>query len=261
MAISDLALNDLTVYLRANDRPGASAEMRLAINAGSGQEDADQAGTAHFLEHMMFNGTAKFPANELIATLRGFGMTFGADVNAYTSYDETVYELTVPTTDSTNLTTGLDVLHEWMSAATLDPVEVEREKGVVLDEWRQRDQSFDGRVGAATEKLMLAGSEYENREPIGTDTAINAMTPDLLRRFYDTWYRPDNAAIMVVGDIDVDEVEAEIRDRFEPLKARGDSKPRAEPSLGTYGTPDATVLIDPDATTGDAYNTGREAPT
>ena len=243
--------NGLTVYLRANDRPGASAEMRLAINAGSGQEDADQAGTAHFLEHMMFNGTAKFPANELIATLRGFGMTFGADVNAYTSYDETVYELTVPTIDSTNLTTGLDVLHEWMSAATLDPVEVEREKGVVLDEWRQRDQSFDGRVGAATEKLMLAGSEYENREPIGTDTAINAMTPDLLRRFYDTWYRPDNAAIMVVGDIDVDEVEAEIRERFEPLKARGDSKPRAEPALATYGTPDATVLIDPDATTGD----------
>jgi zinc protease len=243
--------NGLTVYLRANDRPGLSAEMRLVINAGSGQEDPDQSGTAHFLEHMMFNGTAKFPANELIDTLRGFGMTFGADVNAYTSYDETVYELTVPTTESTNLTTGLDVLREWLSAATLDPDEVDREKGVVLDEWRQSDQSFDGRVGAATEKMMLAGSEYENRQPIGTDTAINAMTPDLLRRFYDTWYRPDNAAIMVVGDIDVDTVESEIRERFETLTARGESKPRAEPALAAYGTADATVLVDPDATTGD----------
>ena len=94
---------------------------------------------------------------------------------------------------------------------------------MVLDEWRQRYQSFEGRVGVATEKLMLTGSGYENREPIGTDAAINAMTPDLLRRFYDTWYRPDNAAIMVVGDIDVDEVETEIRERFEPLKARGES--------------------------------------
>ncbi|HEX2785959.1 MAG TPA: insulinase family protein [Ilumatobacteraceae bacterium] len=242
--------NGLTVYLRANNRPGLSAEMRLVINAGSGQEDSDQSGTAHFLEHMMFNGTTEFPANELIDTLRGFGMTFGADVNAYTSYDETVYELTVPTTESTNLTTGLDVLHEWLSSATLDPAEVDREKGVVLDEWRQSDQSFDGRVSVATEKMMLAGSEYENREPIGTDTAINAMTPDLLRRFYDTWYRPDNAAIMVVGDIDVDKVESEIRERFETLTARGESKPRTDPALGTYGTPDASVLVDPDATTG-----------
>ena len=102
--------NGLTVYLRANDRPGGSAEMRLAINAGSGQEDPDQSAVAHFLEHMLFNGTTKFPANELIDTLRGFGMAFGADVNAYTSYDETVYELTVPTSDDDNLGTGLDVL-------------------------------------------------------------------------------------------------------------------------------------------------------
>jgi zinc protease len=243
--------NGLTVYLRANDRPGLSTEMRLAINAGSGQEDSDESGTAHFLEHMMFNGTTKFPANELIDTLRGFGMEFGADVNAYTTYDETVYELTVPTSESSDVSTGLDVLREWLSAATLDPAEVESEKGVVLDEWRQRDQSFDGRVSAATEKLMLAGSEYENHQTIGSDQAINAMTPALLRRFYDTWYRPDNAAIIVVGDIDVDTIESEIRGRFETLTARGEPTPRTEPALGTYGTADATVLVDPDATTGD----------
>ena len=243
--------NGLTVYLRSNDRPGGSAEMRLAINAGSGQEDPDQSGTAHFLEHMLFNGTAQFPANKLIDTLRGFGMTFGADVNAYTTYDETVYELNVPTSESTNLTTGLDVLREWLSAATLDPAEVDSEKGVVLDEWRQSDQSFEGRVGKAIEAMMLTGSGYEDRQTIGTDVAIKSMTPELLRRFYDTWYRPDNAAIMVVGDIDVDKVESEIRNRFENLAARGDSKPRVEPGLRTYVDPAATVLVDPDATTGD----------
>ncbi len=243
--------NGLTVYFRANDRPGGSAEMRLAINAGSGQEDPDQSGTAHFLEHMMFNGTSQFPANDLVATLRSFGMQFGADVNAYTSYDETVYELTVPTTESSNLGTGLDVLREWLSAATLDPEQVDSEKGVVLDEWRQRDQSFDGRVEKADEAMFLTGSGYEDRQPIGSDQAINAMTPELLRRFYDAWYRPENAAIMVVGDIDVDEVESEIRQRFDPLTSRGDSTTRTEPALPAFGTPAATVLSDPDATTGD----------
>lgn len=243
--------NGLTVYIRSNNRPGGSAEMRLAVNAGSGQEDADQSGTAHFLEHMLFNGTTEFPANDLIATLRGFGMEFGADVNAYTSYDETVFELTVPTTKSTNLGTGLDVLREWLSAATLDPKQVESEKGVVLDEWRQRDQSFDGRVAKTSEAMFLTGSGYEGRQPIGTDTAINAMTPELLRRFYDTWYRPDNAAILVVGDIDLDDMEAEIRDRFEPLTPRGEATQRTEPALGTFGSAAATVLVDPDATTGD----------
>jgi zinc protease len=244
--------NGLTVYLRANNRPGGSAEMRLVINAGSGQEDSDQSATAHFLEHMMFNGTKQFPANQLIDTLRGFGMEFGAEVNARTLYDETVYELTVPTGDSENLAIGLDVLREWLSEVTLDPDQVDKEKGVILDEWRQRDQSLDGRIGKASEALFLTGSGYEDHPPIGTDAAINAMTPELLRRFYDTWYRPDNAAIMVVGDIDVDEMEDDIRDAFEGLTSRGESTPRTDPPLGTFGQPDAMVLIDPDATTGDA---------
>jgi zinc protease len=243
--------NGLTAYLRNNDRPGGSAEMRLVINAGSSQEDADQAGTAHFLEHMLFNGTTRFPANELIDTLRGFGMQFGADVNAYTSYDETVYELTVPTTESTNLGAGLDVLREWLSAATLDPQQVDKEKGVVLDEWRQRDQTLGGRISKQADALFLNGSGYEGRQPIGTDAAINAMTPELLRRFYDTWYRPDNAALMVVGDMDVDTMESEIRDRFETLTGRGEAKPRTDPTLPAYTTPKASVYADPDATTGD----------
>ena len=244
--------NGLRVYLRSNNRPGGSTEMRLAINAGSGQEDSDQSAVAHFLEHMLFNGTTLFPENKLIDTLRDFGMSFGADVNAYTSYDETVYELTVPTSELSNVGTGLDVLREWLSAATLDPDQVELEKGVVLDEWRVRDQSLEGRVGRAAEEMFLTGSGYEGRQPIGSDAAIKAMTPELLRRFYDTWYRPDNAAIMVVGEIDIDEVEAEIRERFELLTGRGDSTPRTDPPLAAVGQPTAAVLVDPDATTGDA---------
>ena len=242
-------VNGLTVYLRKNDRPGNSAEMRLVVNAGSGQEDRDQAGTAHFLEHMMFNGTTQFPENEMIATLRGFGMQFGADVNAYTSYDETVYSLSVPTDGAGNVGTGLDILREWLSTVTLDPAQVTSEKGVVLDEWRQRDQSIDGRVEKAVESNLLDGSDYEGRQPIGDDTAINAMTPELLRRFYDTWYRPNNAAVIVVGDIDVDVIEGEIRDRFETLTARGESPVRSDPQLADTDQPVVTVVLDPDATT------------
>ncbi|HEY7628606.1 MAG TPA: insulinase family protein [Ilumatobacteraceae bacterium] len=241
--------NGLTVYIRANDRPGGSAEMRLVINAGSGQEDADQIGVAHFLEHMMFNGTEQFPANKLVDTLRGFGMQFGADVNAYTSYDETVYQLTVPMSDEGNETAALDVLREWLSAATLSTDEVDKEKGVILDEWRQSDQTHDGRIGKSIENMLLGSSEYNRHDPIGTDAAINAMTSELLRRFYDTWYRPDNAAIVVVGDIDVDQVESEIRDRFESLTPRGDTATRSDPALGRFDAPDAWILSDADATT------------
>ena len=162
--------NGLTVYLRANDRPGGSVEMRLAVNAGSGQEDPDQSGTAHFLEHMLFNGTTQFPANDLIATLRSFGMQFGADVNAYTTYDETVYELTVPTDESSNVGTGLDVLREWLSAATLDPDQVDREKGVVLDEWRQRDQSLrrQGRQGRRGDVARRFGLRRSTTDRLGS---------------------------------------------------------------------------------------------
>jgi zinc protease len=128
---------------------------------------------------------------------------------------------------------------------------VESEKGVVLDEWRQRDQSLDGRIARTTEAMLLTGSGYEGRQPIGSDTAITSMTPELLRRFYDRWYRPDNAAIMVVGDIGTEYVADEIKERFESLAPRADSTPRTDPSLATFGTASAAVLVDPDATTGD----------
>lgn len=239
--------NGLVVYLRSNDHPGQSAEMRLAVNAGSGSEGADQAGVAHFLEHMLFNGTEAYPGNELVDVLRGFGMEFGADINAYTSYDETVYELTVPLDDDGNLGTGLDVLAQWLRAATLDEDEVVAERGVVLDEWRVRDQTLEGRIGATLDTMFLAGSGYEGRQPIGTDSAIEAMTAAPLRRFYETWYRPDNAAIVVVGDFDVDDVEELVHERFDDL---GPAAPGALPArdlgIDAYTEAAAVVLADPD---------------
>ncbi len=242
--------NGLTVYVRENHSPGGEVQLRLAVDVGSVLEDPDQSGVAHFLEHMLFNGTEHYPSNELVDTLQGFGMEFGADVNAYTSHDETVYELTVPTDDRQNLATGLDVLAEWLSAATLDADEVAKERGVVLDEWRQSDASFDGRVFDTIERLFLAGSAYEGRDPIGTDTAIEAMTPELLRRFYDRWYRPDNAAVIVVGDIDTDRVLDAVRQRFAPLGARGDSPPRPQITIAPSLDPAAAVLLDPDTVDG-----------
>ena len=242
--------NGLTVYLRVNDRPGLSAEMRLAVNAGSAQESADQSGTAHFLEHMLFNGTTQYPKNKLIDALRGFGMEFGADVNAYTSFDETVYQLTVPLDNEANLEAGVTILAEWLGEATLDEEQIVGERGVVLDEWRQSDQSFDGREFKASEQMYLAGSAYEGRDPIGSETAINAMTSEPVRRFYDDWYRPDNAAVIIVGDFDLDAVDALVRNAFDPIAARATAPTRQELSVGPFDSPRASVLLDPDAQLG-----------
>ena len=242
--------NGLTVYLRHNETPGRNAELRLVVNAGSVDEAPDQVGAAHFLEHMMFNGTTTWPGNALIDQLREFGMEFGADVNAYTSYDETVFELAVPTepggADSdAPIGIGLDILSEWLSAATLDAVEVDAEVGVVLDEWRG-DQSFSGRLGDAVANVYLAQSAYDDHSPIGTADAIQSMTSQKLRAFYDRWYRPDNSAVVVVGDFDVDDVEQLVRTEFEGLTPRADAPTRADRALQPLDQPSAVVFTDPD---------------
>jgi zinc protease len=243
--------NGLVVYLRENDRPGLNAEMRLAVNAGSGAEEPDQSGVAHFLEHMLFNGTEKYPKNELIDALRSFGMEFGADVNAYTSYEETVYELSVPLSDEDNLRVGVEILSQWLSAATLDPDQVIGERGVVLDEYRQRDETQDGRSFKVLADMFLTGSSFEGRAPIGEPGAIESMDAEPLQRFYDTWYRPDNAAVVLIGDFELDDAEQLVREYFEPLTADGE---RAElPDASVRPNSEATVGLnpDPDATSAD----------
>jgi zinc protease len=247
--------NGLQYFIRENDNPGSRVEMRLTIDAGAAFQTEDQGGGAHFLEHMLFNGTEQFPENELIAVLRSFGAGFGADINAYTSYDETVYELTMPTADPSTVETGLDVLQQWLSAATIDTAQVEAERGVVLDEWRGSAQSANGRVFDEIQKFFLDGSPYENRKPIGTDDEISGTTDGPLRAFYDDWYRPDNASVIVVGDINAQEMERQIIERFDPATARSDSPER--PDLIVEPSSDARALVfnDPDVSEGFAFVT------
>jgi zinc protease len=247
--------NGLQYFIRRNDNPGARVEMRLAIDAGSGLQNDDQGGGAHFLEHMLFNGTERFPENELIAVLRSFGAGFGADINAYTSYDETVYQLTMPTADPAVVSTGLDVLQQWLTAATIDPAQVEAERGVVLDEWRGSAQSVNGRLFDQVQSLFLDGSPYEGRRTIGTDGEISATTDGPLREFYDHWYRPDNAAVAVVGDIDPGTIEQQLIERFAPTVARGDAPERPDLVVDPSAEARALVFDDPDVSEGFAFVT------
>ena len=242
--------NGLRYLIRSNDNPGSRVEMRLAIDAGSALEDDTQIGGAHFLEHMLFNGTEQFPENELVAVLRSFGAAFGADINASTSYDETVYRLTMPTRDDEVVETGLDVLAQWLSAATIDQRAVEDERGIVLDEWRGSEASSGGRIFDALEELFLTGSPYEGKDPIGDEAAIVATDADPLRRYYDDWYRPDNAALVVVGDIDPDSIEAGITDRFSTITDRGTTPVRPELTITPSAEPNVIVLADPDVAEG-----------
>ena len=238
--------------MRENDNPGARVSMRLVIDAGSVDETAEQSGVAHFLEHMLFNGTEEFPENELVATLRSFGASFGADVNAYTSYDETVYELTMPSDDPAVVETGVRILEQWLSAATIDPAQVEAERGVVLDEWRGSATDVSGRIYDEFEALLLDGSAYEGRDPIGTEAAIAAMTREPLAAFYDTWYRPDNAAVVVVGDIDADDIVELIDGEFSPIVADGTLPERPAVRAEQPDRAAAAVLADPDVPEGAA---------
>ena len=241
--------NGLRYMIRDNDNPGGKAELRLAVDAGSVLEDERQLGGAHFLEHMLFNGTERFPKNELIDVLRSFGAGFGADINARTSYDETVYELTVPNDDDI-IETGLDILEDWLSFATIDPDDVEAERGIVLDEWRSRSQTSNGRVFDEFASFHLAGSDYDERSPIGGREAIESIAADDLRRFYDDWYRPDLASVIVVGEIDPDEVETWIIDRFADATSRGESPAREDVLVESATTTRVDVVGDPELAEG-----------
>jgi len=240
--------NGLTYYVRENMRPGGRAQLRLVINAGSAIEDADQSGAAHFLEHMLFNGTERFPENELTRVLESFGARFGPDVNAYTSFDETVYELAIPTDDLELFELGFDVLYEWAALATIDQADVAAERGVVLEEWRLRDAGVDGRISQVYEDLFLAGTGYEGKAPIGHPEVLRATDAEELRRFYDDWYRPDLMAVVAVGDFNVDRVVTMIEQRFSRMEARSDRiRPRIE--VPRFEDRRVGVLADPDQPT------------
>ena len=210
--------NGLTYYIRKNTKPEKRVELRLVVNTGSVLEDEDQLGLAHFMEHMNFNGTKRFPKNELVSYLQSIGVEFGADLNAYTGFDETVYILPVPTDKPGLVDKGLQILEDWSHNASLDSLEIEKERGVVIEEWRL-SRGADERMMRQTLPVQYQGSKYANRLPIGTRESLQNFTHAQLKRFYKEWYRPDMQAVVVVGDIDVDEMEKKIKEYFGDIPA------------------------------------------
>jgi zinc protease len=224
--------NGIRYYVRSNAKPEKRAELRLVINAGSILEDDDQRGLAHFLEHMAFNGTARFPKNQLVSYLESVGMRFGPDINASTSFDETIYELQIPTDSSSIEGKAFDILEDWARGITLDTTEIAKERGVVIEEWRL-GRGADARMADKQLPILLKGSRYADRLPIGLKTTLETFKPASLERFYADWYRPDLMAVMAVGDFDPKQIEKLIKDHFSDVPAKPNGRQRAK-----YGVPD-----------------------
>ncbi|MFP4114560.1 MAG: M16 family metallopeptidase [Spirochaetota bacterium] len=237
--------NGLTYYIRENNEPEQRAFLRMAVNAGSILEDEDQQGLAHFLEHMAFNGTESYSGNELIAFLERLGMQFGPDINAYTSFDETVYMLDVPTDDPETFSTALNVLFEWSSRIALDPEEIDKERGVIVEEWRYR-RSAEARMSEEQYPVLFGDSKYAQRLPIGDMELVRSFEPSVLERFYDDWYRPDLTAIIAVGDFSAPDVERQIRERFAAFDSPEDPRPREYEQVPPHDTTRYVVASDPE---------------
>ncbi|MDX2305444.1 MAG: insulinase family protein [Microscillaceae bacterium] len=229
--------NGLSYFVLKNEKPEKRVELRLAVNAGSMQEDEDQLGLAHFTEHMLFNGTKNFKKNDIVDYLQSVGVKFGADLNAYTSFDETVYMLPIPSDDEVILEKGFQILEDWAHQATFDPQEIDKERGVVIEEWRigrgasqrMRDQWFP---------VLFKDSRYANRLPIGKKEILESFKYETIKRFYKDWYRPDLMAVIVVGDIDVDAMVKKIETHFGKITPV--SNPRSRES---YTVPDHTETL------------------
>jgi len=192
--------NGLRYLIRNNGAPGGQAQLRLVVQAGSLNEAPGTAGLAHFLEHMMFNGTERFPGNEIVPILEGFGSGFGPDINAYTSFAETVYEIELPARSADTLQLGLDVLYQWAEKALIEQAAVDAEGGVVREEHRRATEQVSARIGRTIRDVLFEGTAYEGNAPIGDADVIETMTSADLRAFYEQWYRPELMTVVAVGD-------------------------------------------------------------
>ena len=235
--------NGLKYYIQKNKKPENRAELRLVIAAGSMQEDENQLGIAHFVEHMAFNGSKHFKKNELVDYLESVGTKFGPDLNAYTSFDETVYMLQVRTDDEEQMLKGILVLEDWAGGLLFDHEEIDKERGVVISEWRSR-LSPDQRMQQKYFPIIYKNSRYATRLPIGEPDIIKNADYETVKKFYQDWYRPDLMAVVVVGDIDVDKIEKEIKERFSKLNNPVAPRPREKYSVP--GHPETLVSINSD---------------
>ena len=243
--------NGMKYYIKKNVKPEKKVEFRLAINAGSINEDEDQRGLAHFMEHMNFNGTKNFPENKLVDFLQSIGIKFGQHLNAYTSFDETVYMLPVPLDKPGNLDSGLKVMEDWAFNALLTDKEIEKERGVVLEELR---------LGLGADKRMLDqylpklayNSRYADRLPIGKKEILQNFKPEALRRFHKDWYRPDLMALVVVGDVNVDEMEQKIKANFSKYQNPANARKRVDYDMPNHKETLISIATDADATSSSA---------
>src|SRR5262245_62060868 len=239
--------NGLTYYVRHNDRPAKRVSLRLAVKAGSVNEADDQQGLAHLIEHMAFNGSEHFKPGELVSFFESTGARLGPHVNAYTSFDETVYMLDLPTDKPEIVSKGLLALADYAGGLTLSKEEIDKERGVVIEEWR-------GRLGAGTRvrdkqfPILFYKSRYADRIPIGKPEILRNAPPERLRAFYDTWYRPDRMAVVAVGDVDAAEIEKSIGTTFGGLKARAPEAPQPDRIVPIHTETLTSVVTDPEVT-------------
>ncbi len=239
--------NGLRYYIRVNNRPFRRAELRLVVNVGSVVEDDDQIGLAHFVEHMAFNGSKNFPKQDLIQFMESIGMRLGPGVNANTGFDETVYMLHVPTDNPEAMRKSILFLGDVAHDLSFDPDAIQKERGVIVEEWRQ-GRGAEARMRDQQTPILLKDSRYAMRQPIGTKDAIENVSPTALKRFYTDWYRPDLMAVIAVGDFNPADVEKLIKDRFGAIPAPDKPRPRPEFQVPDHKDTLFAIATDPEAT-------------
>jgi zinc protease len=236
--------NGLKYMIRRNALPAARAELRLVVNAGSLVEDNDQLGLAHFVEHMAFNGTRNFPKLETVKFLESLGMRFGPSINAYTSFDETVYMLQVPTDKPEVLERSMLILEDWAHNLSFEPAEIDKERGVIIEEWRLR-RGAAARMQDQQFPTLLKGSRYAERLPIGTVENLQTFKHPSLTRFYKDWYRPDLMTVIAVGDFDAAAMKQLITKHFAALPKA--TNPRPLPAYSVPPQPGTLYTVATDA--------------
>ncbi|UIR57980.1 insulinase family protein [Sphingobacterium sp. SRCM116780] len=237
--------NGFTYYIRRNVEPEKRVTMYLANKVGSILENEEQLGLAHFLEHMNFNGLKHFPKNELINYLQKAGVRFGSDLNAYTGFDETVYQLPIPSDDPELLKNGLQVMRDWAQDALLTTDEIDKERGIVMEEMRG-NRGVSQRLQDKFFPIVLNGSRYSKRLPIGTEKIITTFKPETIRKFHQDWYRPDLQSIIIVGDIDVKDMEARVKTLFSDLKAPAKKLERTKYNVDLLNKNQFIAITDPE---------------
>lgn len=243
--------NGLAYYVRSNPKPEGRALLRLVVNVGSLQEEEDEQGLAHFLEHLAFNGTEHFAKREITDFLEGVGMRFGSHLNASTSFNETIYKLEIPTDSEETVSKAFLILEDWANGILFEAEEIERERGIVIEEWRAR-KGVGMRLMEKQLPLMYYGSKYVDRLPIGLVPVIESLSREQFIAFYEKWYRPELMAIVAVGDFEADQIETIIKERFSALENPANAPERTEYPLQDHEETFFMIETDPELTSSSA---------